>query len=60
MTFVSFPWSPVVASLSISMFCFLFTHVRKRSFLIYTLLLTGLSPKEITQHQALVKVKFTL
>jgi len=25
MKFVSFPWSPVVASLSISMFCLLFT-----------------------------------
>jgi hypothetical protein len=34
-TFITFPWSPLEAGLSIYTFCFLFNRGRKQLFLIY-------------------------
>jgi hypothetical protein len=47
--YVSYPWPRMVAALWISTFCFL--HVQESFFLIYTLLMVRLTPKEINQHQ---------
>jgi hypothetical protein len=46
--FMYFPWPPLEADLSISMFCFLFKRGMKLFFRIYTLFIIHCSPKEIT------------
>jgi len=57
---VRFHWLQVEAALSIWTSYFLFKHARKLQFLIYTLLVIHLSPKEITQHQAVVRKMFNV
>jgi hypothetical protein len=52
--YMYFPWPPLKAALSISMFCFLLKHGRKLLFLTHMLLVIRSSPKEMTQHIALV------
>jgi hypothetical protein len=49
---VYFPWPPLVARLSISKFCCLFTRASKLLFVIGTLLKICWSPKETAQRQA--------
>jgi hypothetical protein len=52
--FMYFPWPPLKVALSISMFGLLFKHGRKLLFLTHMLLMIRSSPKETTQHLALV------
>jgi len=53
-----FLWPPLEAGLMRSMFRFSFKRGRNLSFLIYPLVLMRWFPKEITQHQALVRTIF--
>jgi len=60
MKYVNFPWLPVEAALSMSTFCILLTRDWKLLFLIYTLLMVRLYPKQIAYHQALVNIIFNV
>ena len=53
-----FLWLPLEAGLTRSMFRFSFKRGRNLSFLIYPLVLMRWSPKEIIQHQALLRTVF--